>query len=267
MNPYPLRCVILEDEDDILKWLVKTLSQYSEIELVGTATNIDEAFMLIANEKPDAAFMDVQLIGGDAFTLLNRLEKNKVPIPNIVMATGYPEYVMTALNEYRAYVVQYLVKPFLEDWETKFRKAIDALIAAKMKNLQVETSSTPKKDTSSGHTFLQNRGSLFRVDFEALVYLEAAGGGESILVTTEGNNQVDLTLNKFLEILPKEHFFRISKSNIINTSRVLSINRSERTVEMDCGDRSKSVGVSDTYYMKLLDKLPLAKDQLGRKNN
>jgi two-component system LytT family response regulator len=271
MNSFkPLRCVILEDEDDIRKWIVEKLENYPELEIVGEAANIDDAYRLIATTNPEAAFMDVQLIGGDAFTLLNRLEKNNLPIPYIVLATGYPEYVMTALNDYRSYVVQYLVKPFIDNWEFKFRRGIDALVGANMNKISNESAPllipqpTIKKETVD-FTFLQNKGSLLRLDFAKIAYLEAAGGGESIVVTDDGNHQIDLTLNKFIQILPA-HFFRISKSNIINTTRVITINRGERTVEINCIPKNKSLGISDTYYVYFLGKLPLAKDQLDKKN-
>mgnify|MGYP001002185608 FL=1 len=41
-----LRTVILEDEDDNRNWLVKKLAQYPELELVGEASSLDEAFSL-----------------------------------------------------------------------------------------------------------------------------------------------------------------------------------------------------------------------------
>lgn len=268
MKNQPLRCVVLEDEDDIRNWILKKLEEYPEIEVVGDAATIDDAYRLIASTRPDVAFMDVQLIGGDAFKLLSRLQSNGLPIPYIVMATGYPEYVMTALNDYRRYVVQYLLKPFVENWKDKFRKAIDALMAAKMKDAipPVQTSSVAQQgsneppQTKETSTFLQNKGSLLRLDYKNISYLEAAGGGESIIVRDEGNIQVDKTLNKMTEILP-DNFFRVSRTNVINMNRVLTINRGDRTVEIECKEKNKSVGISDNYYNDLLDKLPLAKNK------
>ncbi|MEO6758834.1 MAG: response regulator, partial [Saprospiraceae bacterium] len=125
-----LRTVVLEDEDENREWLLKKLALYPELDVLGSAMTVDEAFLLIARHRPDAAFVDIQLIGGDAFQLLERLRQQGLPIPFMVMTTGYPDYVWTALNDYNRYVVQYLVKPFLENWQEKLRKSIDALLAA-----------------------------------------------------------------------------------------------------------------------------------------
>ena len=257
---YTLRTVVLEDEDENRHWIVKKLGQFPEIDLVGEATSVDDAFALIVQTRPDAAFMDIQLIGGDVFSLLQRLQDNDIPIPFIVMTTGYPDYVMSALNDYRRFVVQYLLKPFVEDWQVKFRKSIDALIAAKMNNTRQLAEEKDANSPPVRHSiFINNRGNLLRLEFDKVAYLEAAGGGETFVVTDLETHQVDLTLSKFLELLPEDCFQRISKNNIVNIERILRINREERTMEIRQGVHQKTLGVGEIYYTQLIKNLPIAK--------
>ena len=254
-----LRTVILEDEDANRAWLVKKLTQYSEIQIVGEATTIDDAYALIATQKPDAAFMDIQLIGGDAFQLMTRLKENGLPIPYCVMTTGFPEYVMTALNDYRRYIVQYLLKPFVEDWQIKLRRSIDALIAAKL-NDSIDLN--PKVEHGNEHAYINTKGNLLRLDFSSISYLEAAGGGEVYIITDKETHQVDMTLNKFMDYLPASQFMRISKNNIVNLSRILKIQRDDRTIDILIQNgKSKSIGIGDAYYSELIKKLPLLKER------
>ena len=84
------------------------------------------------------------------------------------------------------------------------------------------------------------------------------------MVLDDVHHQVDLTLNKFMDILP-DNFFRISKSNIVNTKRVSSINKGDRTVSIIREPKNKELGISDTYYNEFLKKLPMAKDRLSGK--
>ncbi len=255
---YQLRTIILEDEDNNRNWLVKKLQQFPELDIVGEAATLDESFHLIAQTRPDAAFMDIQLIGGDVFALLNRLQENGIAIPYIVMTTGYPEYVMNALNDYRRFVVQYLVKPFVEDWQQKLQKSIDALMAAKMNDTM--SLSEPKALMPTQHAiFINHRGNLLRLDFDKIAYFEAAGGGETFVVTDSETHQVDLTLSKFLEMIPAVQFQRISKNNIINLARILRINREDRTVDVEHGSKHKSLGIGDSYYSELIKTLPIVK--------
>lgn len=254
---HPLRTVVLEDEDDNRNWLIKKLKEYPEIEIVGEAATVDDSFRLIAHSKPDAAFMDIELIGGQVFTLLKRLQENGIPIPYIVMTTGHPEYVMDALNDYRRLVVQYLVKPFVEDWQKKLRKSIDALMAAKLSDTVLVAE--PKVPEMQQFIFINNRGILLRLDFDKIAYLEAAGGGETFVVTNTDTHQVDLTLTRFLELLPSDRFQRVSKNNIINFARILRVSREDRTVDIELGLKHKTLGVGDSYYTELMKRLSLAK--------
>ncbi len=261
-TPLRLRTILLEDEPDNREWLLKKLALYPELEMVGWAESVDEAYALIAREKPDAAFMDVQLIGGDAFQLLARLKDNGLPIPYIVMATGYPEYVMSALNDYRRFIVQYLLKPFVENWQQKFRKSIDALMAAKLNDAIQLAPNEPIAGPASTQNsiFINNRGSLLRIDFDKINYLEVAGGGESIIVTDTETHQVDITLNKFQELLPADRFVRISRTNMACISKIDRINKEDRMLDVRTGAKHKSLGIGDNYYTDLLKTLPVVKD-------
>ena len=153
-----------------------------------------------------------------------------------------------------------MVKPFIEDWRTKFRKAIDALLAAKMKDLieteTIKITPTQEKFPQTDFIFLQNKGKLLRLDFDHIAYLEVAGGGESIVVMDDTYHVVALTLVKCMALLPA-HFIRVSKSNIININRVMTVNRNERTVEVRCTSKNKEIGISNTYYVALMNRLPL----------
>ena len=259
---YRLRTIVLEDEDDNREWLLKKLALYPELDIVGSAMTVDEAYRLIARTRPDAAFVDIQLIGGDAFQVLERLQQHGLPLPFMVMTTGYPDYVWTALNDYHHHIVQYLVKPFLENWQLKLRKSVDALLAANLAQATAlpDGSSTalPEPAPAEQQTvFVSTRGILLRIDFDKICYLEAAGGGEVFVVTDIDTHQLDLTLNKFMGMLPKGQFLRVSKSNVVNLSKILRVSRDDRTLEVAVGGtKSKSLGIGDAYYAALIHVLP-----------
>jgi len=255
-SPLKLTCVVLEDEDHNRKWLVEKLETFAEIDLIGQSASIDDAFQLIATSRPDVAFMDIKLIGGDAFTLLTRLRNQGIPLPYIVITTGFPEYVMTALNDYRQYIVQYLVKPFVSGWQEKLRKSIDALISAKLNGTIAQipgalTNTLPKQD----FTFISSKKNLIKIDFSALAYLEAAGGGETFFVTDSGNHCIDKTITKCLEEILPSYFIRISKTNAVNKNRIISISREDRTLEVEVGENRKHLGMGEVYYQEVVREL------------
>ena len=253
-----LRTVVIEDDDSERHSLVKKLRQFTEIDLVGEAATFDESFQLIANTRPEAAFIDIKLIGGDVFALFKRLQDNGISVPYSVVTTGYPEYALSTLNDHRRFVVQYLLKPFLADWQSTFRKSIDALITAKLADSFNNTELNTPRITP--YIFINDRGTLLRLDFDKIAYLEVAGGGETCIVTDTLTHQVDLTLTKFIEHLPTEQFQRISRHNIINSARILRVNRETRKVDIEKGSDHKSLAIGPEYYSDLIKNLPTAKE-------
>lgn len=261
-----LRTIVIEDEPDSLNWLLEKVASYPELDLVGYAMTLDTAFQLIALKKPEAAFMDIELAGGTIFELLERLRVQGLPIPYIVITTAFPKYIWSAFNDYRFVVVQYLTKPFVEDWSQKFRKAIDALLAA---NSGQVTSTLPLLPPTLPHNsaarpryiFINARQGLMRIDFDKTCYLETAGGGETFVIMENVICQVDLTLTKFLDLLPTEEFYRISRSNAVNLTKIICINRENHTLEIDVyGGKSKKLSIGEGFYTDLLQLLPTIKE-------
>jgi len=77
------------------------------VDVVGEATGGVEAVALIRREKPDLAFLDVQMPGGDGFAALAELEPATAPA--IVFVTAYDEH---ALRAFEVNAVDYLLKPY-----------------------------------------------------------------------------------------------------------------------------------------------------------
>ena len=59
------------------------------VEIVGEAAGGGEAAELIRREKPDLAFLDVQMPGGDGCGALGKLEPARTPA--VVFVTAYDE--------------------------------------------------------------------------------------------------------------------------------------------------------------------------------
>jgi two-component system LytT family response regulator len=260
MSTLQMRCLVVEDEDHVRKLLVEKLTHFEELEIIGEVASINDAFSLICNLKPEVAFMDVKIIGGDIFQLLYRLKQVGAAIPLIVVLTGFEEYAMQALNEYHNYIVQYLKKPFQYDWEVKFRVAIDALIQARsLRTGAVSLNPHPAVESKDGtspesDTFLiTNKQQYQRIRCDDVAYIEAAGSGATFVITNKETIKVDQTITKLLEKSLPPYFIRISKANAVNKNRILCINRNERTIDINLGDKKKQLGVGEAYYGGLIE--------------
>lgn len=259
MNSEPelLRCAVIEDEDQMRRWLCDRLREFPEVEIIGEAASVDSAFHLLNRERPDALFLDVKLIGGSAFDLLNRLRANRVPIPAIVIITGDDEHAIPFINQWHGEVVRYLTKPFIEEWQNKIRDCIDALCAATSR-FAASLPQPPLTNPARSHLFVRNADQDIRIDFDAIRWLEVAGGGAVYVVSDRQTIRLNQTLNQLLEHMPP-YIMRISRDTAVNLNRIMRVDRSDRGVFIDCNGTEKFLGVGDAYYPALLHHLDLIK--------
>ncbi|MDV7394746.1 response regulator, partial [Arthrospira platensis SPKY1] len=96
----PLRVVVVEDEEPLRTWLCDRLNEFKDVEVAAHTGSVSAAFKLILQTRPDGLFLDIKLIGGDAFQLLQQMKDNDVPIPPIIMVTAFDEYAPDVINKW-----------------------------------------------------------------------------------------------------------------------------------------------------------------------
>lgn len=246
-----LRCVVVEDEEALRTWLCERLREFEEVEVVGEAASVSTAFRTIVQQKPNALFLDIKLIGGDAFQLLQQLKDNNVPIPPIIMTTAFDEFAPHTINHWGDYVKRYLQKPFVENWEAKLRNCINALLAA---NEKAVPNPPPSSGDHNGYFFIKDGNSLYRINFDELLWIEVAGGGAVYLVTDQLQVRWDITLTRIMEQLPPQ-FMQISRDTAVNTDKIIRIDKGDRGVIVPYQRRDKFLGVGESFFRDLLDRL------------
>ena len=101
-----LNAIIVEDEANSREILRNYIAKYcTGINLLGEASSIKEAKILIEANKLDLVFLDVEMPFGNAFDLLDQLPDRTF---ETVFVTAYDHYAKDALNNHAAY---YLTKP------------------------------------------------------------------------------------------------------------------------------------------------------------
>lgn len=124
-----IRALVIEDEAPIRQELVGALNETLEFEVAGEAESLEDGFDLVKNRPAEVLFLDIKLIGGTAFQLLTQLKRHGLPIPPVVINTGFREFehAQKLHNEFGGEVIAILRKPFYEDWEKHQEKIIEAI--------------------------------------------------------------------------------------------------------------------------------------------
>ena len=126
-----MRALIIDDERLARNELNRLLEKFPEIEVVGEASNGEEAIEKIEELNPDLVFLDIQMPGMTGFEVLEHLHV----VPNVIFVTAYDEY---ALKAFEVNALDYVLKPVEL---TRLEKAIEKVfVEAKPKNSEEKLS-------------------------------------------------------------------------------------------------------------------------------
>lgn len=118
---------IIDDETFCIKNIRRSVDEFPELLIVGTAQTSDDGKRLILEQQPDLLFLDVEMPGQTGLELLTEL-RDRITWPmQVVFHTAYQKYLLEAL---RVSAFDYLLKPY-EDLE--FQLVMDRFFKEKMK--------------------------------------------------------------------------------------------------------------------------------------
>lgn len=235
MSFQKLRALVIEDEAPAREELKKALSETSDFEVMGSADSVDDGYDLIEKNQPDVLFLDIEIIGGNAFQLLSQLKRMNIPIPPVVITTGWRDfdYAKRLHNEFKDHVIYILNKPFWEEWTVHYEEITEILFARRqMERLSKTENGLKKLITISGI----NRQS-FLIDPKVIFHIRTGekGSGKIQVVCDHKTIDCSMSLNEILAILP-EYFIQISRFAIINYHQISMINNSDHEVYLSNGD-------------------------------
>lgn len=201
--------VIVEDSRLARQELKELLKDHPNIEVVGEAENVDQAFTLINDVSPDILFLDINMPGKNGFDLLEMLDQ----VPLVVFTTAYDEYAIKSF-EYNAF--DYLLKPINQD---RFSKTIE--------KLQIEI--TDKKEVESkeelsetSQIFIKEGERCWLVTIADIRLFEIVGNYTRVYFDKE-KPLVYKSLNQIEKKLPIKTFFRANRQQIINLNTIKKV--------------------------------------------
>ena len=157
----------------------------ASVAIVGEATNGNEAAELIRREKPDLAFLDVQMPGADGFEALAKIEPGAAPA--VIFVTAYDEH---ALRAFEVNAVDYLLKPYddvrfgaalqraKEEVRRRDADQVNARLSQLLDYLQHNASPAAlaaKEEKAGERILLKSSGEIFFLKAEEIDWIEAEG--------------------------------------------------------------------------------------------
>ena len=118
-----LKALIVDDEYPARQELRFALSGFDNIEIVGEATNAQEALALVKALDYHVLFVDISMPGMSGLELGAAIQELSRQ-PHIIFVTAYDEY---AVRAFEVNAVDYLLKPVEPG---RLKKAIDKVVKA-----------------------------------------------------------------------------------------------------------------------------------------
>ncbi|CAL2091829.1 LytTR family DNA-binding domain-containing protein [Tenacibaculum sp. 190524A05c] len=223
-----LRTIIVEDEQISREILSNYIGKYCpNIELLGEASNIQEAYDLIQKHELDLVFLDVEMPFGNGFDLLEKVENRTF---ETIFVTAYDHYAIEALNNQATY---YLLKPISID---ELIKSVSLVTEIKEKEDQLQnTVLQPKTSKISGKITIPLQDGFEVINVEEIVFCKADDNYTEIHLAN-AKKVVSKTLKHFEEVLKEYPFARIHKSFLVNINAITKYKKGKGgSVELNNG--------------------------------
>lgn len=202
------KTVIVDDERLAREEVKRALEQYPEFLIVGEASNVDEAINLIEQQQPEIIFLDIHMPKKSGFDLLEEL----TTVPEVVFTTAYDQY---AVKAFELNALDYLVKPLREERFVKTIKKVKQQLSEKDMNLE-EVLPIHRK------IFIKDGEKCYFIPLSEIHYIESLDNYARLYFGIE-KAMIKRSLNLLAEKLDPKVFFRINRSQIINTHYIKEI--------------------------------------------
>ncbi len=203
-----MKAIVVEDSRLAREGLLRMLSHFKNLELVGAADHPDSALKLINEVRPEVLFLDIHMPGQSGFDLLDKLDYN----PQVIFTTAYSEY---AYRSFDYSPVDYLLKPISPE---RLASAVDKL------SMPTGAIVVERLEMSS-KIFINDADECHLVSLNDIRYFESCKNHSRVFFETH-KPFIKKALSNIEARLPKSHFFRANRQYIVNLNQIRSIDES-----------------------------------------
>lgn len=216
-----LKSIIVDDEEKNREGLARMIDQFChDVSVVAKVDSVAKAKAAIETHKPNLVFLDIEMPGGNGFTLLEEMSN---PDFQVIFTTAHADYAIKAI---KFAALDYLLKPLnLNELKVAVEKAV-----ANMNNVQ--NGSLLKKKFEVLNDNRKNDGFEFEkialptsdgIDFYEISEILRCEADRAYCKFYMKNGQkivVSKPLKEFEELLEECNFFRVHKSNMVNLRQI-----------------------------------------------
>lgn len=220
-----IRAVIIDDEPMARKTLAGMINRYfpEQVEVVGEADGAKAGAIVIYKEKPNLVFLDIEMPEENGFQLFNYFQNFEF---EVIFTTAYKNYAIEAV---KVAALDYILKPI------NFIDLRDAIERYKVKESEKSSQQRIEKLLHNINPVEDRHGKIPIPTFDGfalekinhILYCEADQNYTRVYTLRGETIMVSRSLGFMEEQLPKDIFFRIHKSYLVNLNFIKTYSRKE----------------------------------------
>lgn len=214
-----IKAVLVDDERKLTEVLLMKLEQFCpDVEVLGDARNVSDAYDLIMEHKPDLVFLDISMPGGTGFDLLDKFDDLFF---EVIFVTSYNEY---AIKAFKKSAIDYLLKPLDSSELVKaVSKAKEHLsLKNKVERYEALVANITTESSSQKTVVIPDQKTYKFVKESDIIRCE--GWQKYTKIYTKNSEEIlsSNSIGYFKEILSKDTFYATHRSHLINSDFIES---------------------------------------------
>lgn len=254
-----MRVLLVDDEDLALERLRTFFGDIEGVEVVGQASDGDEAIEAIGRLLPDLVLLDIQMPGRNGLRAAADIAVE--PRPEVIFVTAHEHY---APDAFEVDAADYLLKPVRFD---RLRQAVErarrrralrdqAVRAGKLEEEVATLRSSGAVGPEDNGFWVPERHGQRRVPIEAIEWIEAAR--DYVLLHTDvRSHMLRITMSALEEKLAGTALLRVHRSAFVRPDKVTEVKRANRSMALVLSDGA-NVQVGPSYADTVKEALGLS---------
>ena len=216
----PISTLIVDDEQLAREELSFFLKDFSELEIIASASNGLEAIDLIEQLEPELVFLDVQMPGCDGLGVIAKVREDNATIPHFILTTAFDQY---AVEAFRLEALDYLLKPIeierLRESIARAKRIVDE------KQVQERTGEPTswKAHTQRNKLLVKTNNRNLIIDAQDLVYATIDDGLITVATAQFEGQSNYRTIEELQSNLDPDLFWRVHRSFLVNINKIREV--------------------------------------------
>lgn len=220
---------IVDDEELSRDRLRRVIRGRRDMTLAGEAASVAQAVALIETSSPDILLLDIQLPGGDGFSILERLNASPAAV---IFVTAFDHHATRAFD---AAAIDYVTKPIVPArlnlaLNRAMKKLANDSAVGQFDEMKLALSALRREIAEASAVenmlWVRSQGHHRRLRARDLISLHAEGD-YTRLVTAERDYLYDERLSSVERLLPPADFVRLHRASIASRRAITSYRRGQ----------------------------------------